>query len=319
LYRFASGQTDYLLGAYRYESFYEEYFREKRSIYEQVLNLTRIEKQKIFDFLLWNAKPENRVYRYNFFFDNCATRVRDVLEEQVDGTVVFPPDRKPGKTYRELIKEYHAALLWLNFGIDLVVSAPSDKIAPGYDEMFLPDYLMEHFAKATISSESGEKPLVKSSAVLYQSPGLQIKSLKAISPFVVFGILFLLVLFISVKQFRNKKIKFLPDYLVFGITGFMGIVILWFVLYSEHPAMNPNYNLLWAVPLSLVFAILWKVKKWRLVTRFYFVGISVWMFFFLVLGIFLPQQFHPVIYFFVLIVLSRSLLHTYFIFKKPEP
>lgn len=315
LYRFASGQTDYLLGAYGFSDFVEDYIAAKRSIYEQVLNLTQHEKQKVFDFLLWNAKPENRVYRYNFLFDNCATRVRDVIQEQSDGKVNFPEKTENQKTFRDLIKEYHSKLLWLNFGIDLIVVAPSDKDASAFEEMFLPDYLMDHFAHSTITTGNETKTLVGATDVIYQAPESTFKSLKIVSPFVVFGILLLLVIYVSVRQWRKKKINYLTDYLVFGINGFMGVVMLWFVLYSEHPAMHPNYNLLWAIPVNFVFVFIWKVKKWRTVTRYYFVVVSVWLLLFLLLSSLAPQEFHVVFYLLILIVLVRAVLNTLFILR----
>jgi hypothetical protein len=316
LYRFASGQTDYLLGAYGFPAFVGEYRAAKRSIYEQVLNLTPSEKQKVFDFLLWNAQPENRVYRYNFFFDNCATRVRDVVQEQTQGSVVFPEYSEDPKTFRELIKKYHSKMLWLNFGIDLVIAAPADTLASAFDEMFLPDYIMQHFAHSTIKAGNEIRPLIKNSRVIYQAAALKITSPKIISPEVVFGILLVLVVYVSVRQFRKKKINHLADYLVFGMNGFMGIVMLWFVLYSEHPAMHPNYNLLWAVPLNLVFAILWKIKKWRTATRYYFFFILVWMLGFILFSAFLPQKFHVVFYLLGSMVLVRALLNSVFILKS---
>ncbi|MCG6189068.1 Lnb N-terminal periplasmic domain-containing protein [Maribellus maritimus] len=315
LYRFASGQTDYLLGAYGFSDFVDDYIAAKRSIYEQVLNLTQHEKQKVFDFLLWNAQPENRVYRYNFLFDNCATRVRDVIQEQSDGNVNFPEKPENQKTFRDLIKEYHSKLLWLNFGIDLIVVAPSDKDASAFEEMFLPDYLMGHFTNSTITTGNETKPLVRATNVIYQAPESTFKSLKIVSPFVVFGILLLLVIYVSVRQWRKKKINYLTDYLVFGINGFMGVVMLWFVLYSEHPAMHPNYNLLWAIPVNLIFIFIWKIKKWRTVTRYYFVVVSVWLLLFLLLGSLVPQKFHVVFYLLTLIVLARAVLNTLFVLR----
>ena len=318
IYRFAKGQTDYLLGAYGFPQFVDEYVAAGRSIYEQILNLTQDEKQKVFDFLLWNAKPENRVYRYNFFFDNCATRVRDVIQEQSDGKVIFPLKTKKQKTFRELIKEYHSKLLWLNFGIDFVVAEPADKKASAYEEMFLPDYLMEHFAHSTIKTGDEIRPLVKSSRIIYQAPPLKIKNSKITSPFVVFGILLLIVIVISIRQFRKRKIRYLTDYIVFGINGFMGIVILWFVLYSEHPAMHPNYNLMWAIPLNFVFVIIWKIKKWRPVTRYYFVVVSAWLLLFVLSSTLLPQRFHVVFYLMTLMVIVRAVLNSLFILKRKD-
>ena len=316
VYRFASGQTDYLLGAYGLSDFVQEYVAEQRSIYEQVLNLTQVEKQNVFDFLLWNAKPENRVYRYNFFFDNCATRVRDVIQEQSEGQVIFPEYEVPTRTFRELIKEYHSKLIWVNFGIDLVVAAPSDKKATAYNEMFLPDYLMEHFAHSTIKTGNEVRPLVKSSGVIYQAQELKVKNTKSSSPLVVFGVLLLIVIFVSVRQFRKNKINYLTDYLVFGINGFLGLAMLWFVLYSEHPAMHPNFNLLWAIPFNFVFAFLWKIKKWRYVTRYYFFVVAIWLFIFVLTATFVPQKFHVVFYIISLMVFCRAVLNSIFILTK---
>ena len=159
IYRFAKGETDYFLYPFPFNSFFENYKKEQRSMYEQVLNLSPKEKQQLFDFLVWNAKEENREYRYNYFFDNCASRVRDVIEKQVDGRIIFPEKSNHPKSFRELIKMYHGRDYWLNFGIDIVVCAPADRLATAYEEMFLPDYLMDHFAHAQIQSEAGSRPL----------------------------------------------------------------------------------------------------------------------------------------------------------------
>jgi hypothetical protein len=316
LYRFARGQTDYLLGAYDFPDFLEEYVADKRSIFEQVLDLTQVEKQKVFDFLLWNAKPENRVYRYNFFFDNCATRVRDVIAEQVDGKVAFNERNHVEKTFRQLIKEYHSKLKWLNFGIDLVVAAPADKIASVYEEMFLPDYLMAHFSTAVIEAENGTRSLVKSSRPLYTAPGRESLGIDLLCPFVVFLVLLILVTIISVNQFRKNNLKYGFDYLIYGINGLMGIILLWFVLYSEHPAMRPNYNLLWVIPLNLAIVIVWRIKRWRNFTRYFHVAITIWLILFILLGFLLPQKFHIAFYLLILTVLCRSVLHSLNILKQ---
>ena len=87
--RFAKGQTNYLLGTTRFETFFKGYVIERRGVLEQRLNLTLIEKQKIFDFLLWNADPENRVYRYNFFFDNCENLLHKQMSHIPDAFLPF--------------------------------------------------------------------------------------------------------------------------------------------------------------------------------------------------------------------------------------
>lgn len=319
LYRFASGQTDYLLGIANYGEFYNEYVNEKRSILEQVLNLTQDEKQKIFNFLIWNSRPENRMYRYNFFFDNCATRIRDVIKVQGEREVIFPGDRMESKTLRDLIKEFHRKMLWLNFGIDLVIGSPADKNATAYEEMFLPDYLMRHFFNSKLKNNPVITPLVKSSNEIYNAPKEEYIESKITSPFAVFLFLTVLIMYFSFYEFRRKKISSLLDYIVYGITGLMGIIILWFVLYSEHPAMSPNYNLMWAIPLNLFFSVIWSIKKWRTITKYYHVLISVWLILFVVFGTLVPQDFHIAFYFFVLMIFSRSILHTITIIKESNP
>lgn len=317
VYRFAAGQTDYLLGAGNFDVFLEQYIHENRSVYEQVLNLTHTSKKNIFEYLVWNAQPENRVYRYNFFFDNCASRIRDVVEQQIDGEVVF--GSLPGKpaTFRRLIKQYHSKLLWLNFGVDLVVAAPADQIASARQEMFLPDYVMKNFETATVNTahETG-KPLIQSSRVIFQSTQTGYKSLKIASPFVIFGLLLACIIFVSVRQFKSNRLTALPDYLVYGLTGLTGTVMLWFVLFSEHPAMSPNYNMLWAVPLNIVFAALLTVKRWRPWLRCYHLLISGWLVLLILTEWFLPQKFHQVHILFILMILSRSIPHSILILNK---
>lgn len=318
IYRFAKGETDYLLYPYKFSNFFDEYKKDKRSVYEQILNLTQKEKQQLFNFLVWNAKEENREYRYNFFFDNCSSRVRDVIEMQLEGKVVFPETSKAPKTFRQLIKTYQRNNRWLDFGIDLAVCAPADRLATASEEMFLPDYLMDHFAHAQIQDSTETKDLVKETRTLYEAPASKLSGFSISDPFIIFLLITVLIIYISIRQFRRKNISALTDYVVFGVTGIMGFVLLWLVMYSEHPAMSPNYNLIWAMPLNLIFAIVWLVKKWRPLTRRYYVFMSGWLLLFLAFGFLLPQTFHPVFYLFVLMVLSRSVLHSWEIWENRE-
>lgn len=315
IYRFAKGETDYLLYPYKFNDFFEEYKKDQRSVFEQVLNLTKKEKQQLFDFLIWNAKEENRVYRYSFFFDNCSSRVRDVIENQVDGRIIFPEESADPKTFRQLVKMYHSRDRWLNFGVDLAVCAPADRLATAYEEMFLPDFLMDHFGKAKIEKGNETKPLVSETRTLFEAHVKPSLGFSIVDPFIVFLLINGLIVFISIRQYRKNRISASVDYLVYGMNGFMGIVLLWLVLFSEHPAMSPNYNLLWAMPLNLIFALLWIIKKWRPLTRYYHLFILVWMLLFVLIAGILPQAFHPVFFLFVIGIVSRAALHSAFIIR----
>ena len=298
-YRFAKGQTDYMMLGERFRSWLPQYEEEKRSVYEQVLNLTTEGKNKLFQALAENAKLENRGYRYNFFMDNCATRVRDMIERNSGNPIKFT-DHPTTESYRQLIKQYHHSFRWIDLGIDLLVGKKAEETVSSYGQMFLPDYLKDQFANAQITIDGKQQPLVVETKTLLEYPNSK-QNTDLPWPAVVFGILFLAVAAISVWGFLRKKNTDWLDYSLLGITGLAGLIIGWFTLFSEHPAMSPNYNLLWAFPLNLFFAFAWSVKKWRPKTRLYFWPMGALLLLSFVIG----QQFNPAVYVIILILLVR--------------
>ena len=299
LYRFAKGQTDYLMVGQKFRSFIPEYEEDKRSVYEQVLNLSPEGKIHLFQALLENAKPENREYRYNFFMDNCATRIRDMVEQNGEVKITFT-DNHPTESYRDLIKHFHHSFRWIDLGIDLLVGKKAEQPVSAYGQMFLPEYLMDQFAKAEISVDGKPQPLVMETRTLVEFPNSKLHS-DLPWPAFVFGLIFILVAVISIRAyFRKKKTDWL-DYWLLAITGIAGLIIGWFTLYSEHPAMSPNYNLLWAFPLNLIFVFIWRVKKWRSFARNYYFLVAALLLLSFVIG----QVFNPAVYFIILILLVR--------------
>jgi hypothetical protein len=303
LYRFAKGQTDYLMIGQKFSSFIPEYEEEKRSVYEQVLNLSPEGKNKLFQALLENAKPENRMYRYNFFMDNCATRVRDMIERNSGAKITFQ-ESHPNESYRELIKRFHHSFRWIDLGIDLLVGKKAEQPVSSYGQMFLPEYLMDEFAKAEITMNGNTQPLVQETRTLVDYPNSKLNS-DWPWPVLVFGFFALLIITISVRNFLRKKNTDWLDYWLFALSGIAGLIIGWFTLYSEHPAMSPNYNLLWAFPINLVFAVIWKIKKWRKYSRnyLYLAGSLI------LLSLFMGQQFNPAVYFMMLALLARIVVN----------
>ncbi len=298
-YRFAKGQTDYMMIGERFRSWLPQYEEEKRSVYEQVLNLSLEGKNKLFQALAENAKVENREYRYNFFMDNCATRVRDMIERNSVDPIKFP-DHQTTESYRQLIKQYHHSFRWIDLGIDLLVGKKAEETVSSYGQMFLPDYLKDQFANAQITIDGKPQPLVLETKTLLEYPNSK-QNYDLPWPAIVFGILFLVVAAISVWEFLRKRNTDWLDYSLMGITGVAGLIIGWFTLFSEHPAMSPNYNLLWAFPLNIFFAFAWRVKNWRTKTRLYFWLIGALLLLSFVIG----QQFNPAVYFIILILLVR--------------
>ncbi|HNT93256.1 MAG TPA: DUF4105 domain-containing protein, partial [Bacteroidales bacterium] len=237
VYRFAKGKLDYLLGAYPYERFLEEYIAEGRSVWSQKLNLTTAEKERLFDLINENLKPENRKYRYDFFFDNCATRVRDIVFEAVSDSLILPV-REEEKSFRQLIDPYQKVLPWLDFGADMLLGLQSDKKATLSDEMFLPIFLRDNFAGIMITRDNVSEPLAGPAETVVDIPPSAVKA-KAWLPQAVLWVVFLLVAMatvISGKQGLQKGLD-IALYLIYSI---IALLLLFTNIFSDHDALHLN-------------------------------------------------------------------------------
>ncbi|MEI7502316.1 MAG: DUF4105 domain-containing protein, partial [Paludibacter sp.] len=165
-YKFIKGETDYQLGVYNTSVFLPEYAERKSMVWEQVLNLTPTEKRRIISALENNYKPENRIYRYNFAFDNCSTRPRDKITSAMLGFVKFQT-ASDSKTFRQWIGVYTGSDTWLKFGIDLIFGLEADKTTTVNESMFLPEVLMTEFQSAQVTSlNCPSKKLVSATNIL---------------------------------------------------------------------------------------------------------------------------------------------------------
>jgi len=149
IYHFVRGETDYILGVTSFEEFLSEYAYKGQQVIAQELNLTTDEKQQLYEALYVNALPENRKYRYNYFYDNCSTRPRDMVEKYTKGELKYPPTPRE-QTYRDLVHECVEAYPWLLFGIDLVIGNSADRPIDVREKMFIPRYLMDSFDGAIV-------------------------------------------------------------------------------------------------------------------------------------------------------------------------
>ena len=249
--KFAQGKLNYLIGFDYYDDFFERYISENRTIKEQVLNLTFDEKQTLFNYLLNNYKPENRGYLYDFFFDNCATKIKDVTNVAVNNAIQFntPKDYKEA-TFRTLIHNNLNKNSWGSLGIDVALGSVIDRKATAEEHMFLPENIYKFLEVATINNS---KPLVKSSKVLFSKIEKPESNNFFVSPLFVFGILGLFILFITFKDYKNHKQSKWLDVVLFVITGLVGILILLLWFATDHKGTHQNYNLLWAFALNIVF------------------------------------------------------------------
>lgn len=249
--KFVQGKLNYLISRHNFSDIYNYYLNSNRTIKEQVLNLSIAEKQQLFDYLENNYKPENRRYLYDFFYDNCATRIRDVTEIVTKNNLDFNlPQNLESKTFRELIHEHVGLNTWGSFGIDIALGSVIDKKASANEYMFLPKYIHDFFDAAKID---GTTNLVKSSTTIFQKQETSTASNFLFSPLVIFGLLALVILFMTYKDYKNNTRSKWLDIALFGITGIVGFVLLLLWFATDHSATAQNYNLLWAVPLNIIF------------------------------------------------------------------
>ena len=253
--KFVRGKLLYKIDSNNFKPFYDYYVKQNRTIIEQQLNLTKPEKQELFNFLLINIKPENHEYLYDFLFDNCATRIRDVLVTVLGAKLKYkdePLEEKP-YTFRKLIQKNVYWNSWGSFGMDIAIGAVVDQNATVWQYQFLPNYVMRAANSASITNKGVTKKLVKSNSSIYEAKSYRGKSNFFTSPLFVLGLFGLLILYITYTDFKtNKRTRYL-DASIFLITGVIGLFLLLLWMATDHSTTKNNYNLLWAFPLSLVF------------------------------------------------------------------
>ena len=268
--RFALGETDYQLGVTEFSRFAAEYQWEERDVWQQTLNLTSREKQRLWEALTENYRPENRTYRYNFFYDNCATRPRDRIEACVDGRVEYAAAQDTTATvctWRDLLHRYTEGHPWARFGIDLCIGSRADKPASYREQMFVPFYLQQYLRGACIVSEQGDRrPLVGEEVKVVDAAHTAQEESLLPSPMQAALLLWAGVTVLSIYGVRRRKSLWALDGLLFGTAGVAGCILAFLAACSQHPAVSPNWLLLVLHPLHLFClpCVLIRVKKKRL-------------------------------------------------------
>lgn len=265
-YKFVKGETDYFLGVHPTDFFLPEYKNRNSMVWEQVLNLTVTEKRRIINALLENYKPENRMYRYNFVFDNCATRPRDKVLNSIDGHVMFH-NTSEAKTFRQWVGVYVGNDSWVKFGIDLVFGMDADKSVSQYESMFLPEVLMNEFQMAQVVNMSTKETrnLVASKNVLVNVETEQLEEGSWMTkPLAIFLVVMLVVVLLSAFEINNKHYYKILDSTLLMVTGITGIIVFYLMFVSSHPLVKYNLNILWLNPLNVVAAILIWSKRFRI-------------------------------------------------------
>ncbi len=305
-FRFAKGRLDYMLGSYSYDTFIYEYVNEGRAVWSQPLNLTSAEKEKLFSLINENLKPENVKYRYDFFFDNCATRIRDILVASASDTIIFPVKEKQ-KSFRQLVDPNQKVLPWIDFGADMLLGLQADRKASPADEMFLPAYLMENLSASVIVHEGNREPIVGEPVTVVDMPAVTTGA-RTWMPQLVFYLVLLIVIFVTFVP-GKPLLGRITDIVLYIIYSVLALLLIFTNFFSEHDALHFNLLILGINPLIPVLTgFILAGKKAVLLSRIAFIISLLWIPVALIAG----QGINPALIPLVLIITVRLFKHSGF-------
>lgn len=283
--KFTRGKLLYFVSIDAFPDFMMEYQYFGRGVIEQELRLTCNQKQQLLYALYENAREENKYYRYDFNYDNCTSRLRDMIWKMT-GKPQVPPIVPQGTTFRHLIHEYldKAQQDWSKLGIDIVLGAPLDKSVTNEEAMFLPDYLLKGLDSARVEGS----PIVLFKRTILNPVPVEGQRFRP-EPVLIFTILFVLFLFplFSKKPWVRKTLIWM-DRILFALTGLVGLLLLFMWWGTDHAMCRNNWNLAWALPTHLLGAF-WVARKTKW-ARTYFLVVAFWNVALLCAWFFLPQQ-----------------------------
>tara|TARA_B110000263_G_C15185299_1_gene453504 strand:- start:28 stop:927 length:900 start_codon:yes stop_codon:yes gene_type:complete len=275
------------------------YLSENRYIKEQVLNLTDSQKIKLLAYLENNLKDENKFYLYNYVYNNCATKIRDAIDEVLDNKIIYKENASE-LSIRNLMDIYLYQQKWGDLGIDICLGSEIDKNSNYYSSMFLPDFLFNSLEEAILPDGSN---------VVYKTyisePIMTNKKNYFITPFNIFFLLFVVSLFISFKELKYglRYNKF--DFLLYFFSGIIGCLITYLWFFTDHLSAN-NFNIIWAIPLNLFISFFLFNNKFNPIVNYYFIYYLSSLLILCIFWIFLPQELNGSLIFLILTLLIRS-------------
>jgi hypothetical protein len=284
--KFTQGKLLYYVSKELYLNFAYTYQLEQRSITEQVLLLTDAEKKSIYRFLENNLLEENKFYRYDFFFDNCTTRLRDLLLHQKKPTPVFPAVMPVQTRFRDAIHAYldGGKQYWSKLGIDLLLGARTDAVMTPAQQEFLPDNLLKAVDQSSVTLVQEKKVILP--ATIQDEPET------IWTPFLVMSLLFILYVLLSLaKQSAVQQILLRFNGFLFFSVGLLGLILIFMWFGTDHLMTKNNYNLLWAWPSHLVAAF-WVNQPGRGMKKYHLVHMAI-LSLLLATWKLLPQSLNP--------------------------
>ena len=312
--RFVKGETDYQLGVIPYRYFEAEYALRGSSVYQQELNLTDAEKVKLIGLLRENYLPANRVYRYNYFYDNCTTRARDKIEESIEGKVVYPDSGKV-VSYRDILHEFTAGSEWSEFGIDLCLGSEADEPIDERKQMFAPFYMLAAARGAVIQRGDEVVPFVREETKIVEAE-LEDEPAFPLSPMTCALLLLACTIGIVIWGYRKGRQCLVWNVLMFALQGLGGCIIAFLFFFSLHPTVGSNWLLILFNPLPLLYLPVMIVRGMKQQKDPYHWYNAVVLTSFIILMPVLPQEFNPTVLPLALNLLLLSVGHLSIYYKK---
>ncbi len=299
--KFIRGKLLYYVSAENFEEFKAAYFYTNRGITEQVLQLSAVEKIAIVEALYQNIKEQNKYYKYDFFFDNCTTRLRDILVKYKKNASAFHSVVPSHTRFRDAIHGYldmnHQD--WSKLGIDILLGAPTDAEMSITQAQFLPDILMK-----SLDSADHHQSWIMKKQVLFK-PYAPAASGSPFTPLVCFTLFSLALIFLSFSN--NRRIQFFIsclDGLILFLTGALGVLLIFMMTCTDHAMCRNNFNIFWALPTNLVLAFFINSKKtWVRYLTFFTIGILALT---LISWTILPQQMNVALMPILILILFRA-------------
>ena len=272
--RFVFGLTDYEMGIEPFEAFCAQYASYGSGVYQQMLNLTPEEKLTIAKAIDTNYEPQNRVYRYNYFYDNCTTRARDMITNHLQARVNYTPEKSHDTTsYRQIVHQCANNTPWIRFSNDMLLGIKADLTIDRAQRQFLPANLMDDFESATLNNGSGSKRKLVASSGWVVQPGVQTSSSSfPLSPTDLMLILAAIILSTTAIESKlNMRFRWFDAFWLL-LCGLIGI-ILFVMIFSQHPTVSINLQILFFCPYTLLY--IYRALKKSKETQF-LRGIKIW-------------------------------------------
>lgn len=302
-YKFAKGKLTYLLAAYPYKSFLKEYSGLNRAVFSQQVFMSDEDIFTLKKLLNDNLKPENVSYLYDFFWDNCATRIRDIFENVYGERLIYPePGEKKHPTYRDRLDEFHQGVLWMDVGMDLLLGSPGDQECAFRESMFLPEYLMTNLAQSYVIEDGVERLLFGETETIFDHQRIEYDNSLLKQPWLWMSIGFLLLLFFSFRV-RNRFMQNSFDLLFWLIMSLLAILLVFLNYITEHIAMGQNFNMIWLnplIPISLYAMFARQTLKWFWRAQIAFAVI------FMIVVVIMKQSINPAFIPVILLLITRS-------------